>query len=79
MVFDDIKTVEKFYKEYAHDTGFSICTGQQRCDDNGDVMWKRFCAQGKDIKQAQQLNLMTLPPRCARLERLDVDVKLILM
>jgi hypothetical protein len=29
MLFDDVKSVEKFYKEYAHDTDFSIRIRQQ--------------------------------------------------
>src|SRR6266540_2210494 len=47
MLFDDVESAMKFYKEYAHDLGFSIRTGQQRFDDdNGVVQWKRFlCAR----------------------------------
>jgi hypothetical protein len=29
MLFDDVKSFEKFYEEYAHDTDFSIRIGQQ--------------------------------------------------
>jgi hypothetical protein len=49
MLFDDLESAEKFYKEYAHDTGFFIHIGQQRCDDNGVVKWKQFlCAREGD-------------------------------
>jgi hypothetical protein len=47
MIFDDIKPTEKFYKEYAHDAGFSIRIGQQKVDDSGVVKWKWFlCPRG---------------------------------
>jgi hypothetical protein len=42
MSFDDVKSVEKFYKTYAHDIGFSVRIGQQKLDDNGVVEWKRY-------------------------------------
>jgi hypothetical protein len=45
VLFDDVESVEKFYKEYAHDTNFSIHTGQQRFDDNGVVKWKQFLCE----------------------------------
>jgi hypothetical protein len=46
MIFDDVQAAEKFYKEYAHDAGFSIRIGQQRIDDSGVLKWKRFlCAR----------------------------------
>ena len=46
MLFDDVQAAHKFYKDYAHNAGFSVRTGQHRCDDNGVVRWKRFlCAR----------------------------------
>jgi hypothetical protein len=46
MLFDDVQAAHKFYKVYAHDAGFSVHTGQHRCDDNGVIRWKRFlCAR----------------------------------
>ena len=42
MLFDNVESAKKFYKDYAHDLGFSIRTGQQRLDGNGVVEWKRF-------------------------------------
>ncbi|PUZ51039.1 hypothetical protein GQ55_6G134700 [Panicum hallii var. hallii] len=46
MLFDDVQAAKIFYKEYAHDLGFSVRTVQQKLDDNGVVMWKRFlCAR----------------------------------
>lgn len=46
MSFDDVESAEKFYKEYAHETGFSVRIGQKRFDSNGVLKWKRFlCAR----------------------------------
>jgi len=42
MLFDNVESAKKIYKDYAHDLGFSIRTGQQRLDGNGVVEWKRF-------------------------------------
>jgi hypothetical protein len=50
VLFDDVESVEKFYKEYAHDTNFSIHTGQQRFDDNGVVKWKQFLCERAGYK-----------------------------
>jgi hypothetical protein len=41
MSFDDVESAEKFYKEYANETGFSVCIGK-RFDSNGVLKWKRF-------------------------------------
>jgi hypothetical protein len=50
MLFNDLEAVEIFYKEYAHDTGFSIRIGQQKCDDNGVVKWKQFLCSREGYK-----------------------------
>jgi hypothetical protein len=50
MLFGDVECAQKFYKTYAHDTGFSICTEQQRCDENGVVKWKRFLCSREGYK-----------------------------
>jgi hypothetical protein len=77
MSFDDVESVEKFYKEYAHETGFSVRIGQKRFDSNGVLKWKRFCVQGQDINQKNKLNSQILLGICAEKGRHDVDVKLI--
>ncbi|TVU04568.1 hypothetical protein EJB05_47684, partial [Eragrostis curvula] len=41
MEFDDVLSAEKFYKDYAHEAGFSVRIGQHTMVD-GVVMWKRF-------------------------------------
>jgi hypothetical protein len=50
MLFGDVECAHKFYKTYAHDTRFSIRTGQQRCDENGVVKWKRFLCSREGYK-----------------------------
>jgi hypothetical protein len=43
MSFDDIESVENFYKDYAHVIGFSVCGDRQKIDDNSVIQWKRYC------------------------------------
>ncbi|XP_037486097.1 protein FAR1-RELATED SEQUENCE 5-like [Triticum dicoccoides] len=42
MVFEDIGSVEEFYKSYAHHCGFSVRVGQRKLLNNEVVQWKRF-------------------------------------
>ncbi|KAK1677136.1 hypothetical protein QYE76_037984 [Lolium multiflorum] len=45
MRFDDIASVEAFYKNYAHHVGFGVRLGSQRMVNNV-IHWKRFlCAR----------------------------------
>jgi hypothetical protein len=57
MIFDDVESAEKFYKDYAHDIGFAVRIGQQKLDDNGLVQCKRYlCArQGFRSQKAKEL------------------------
>jgi hypothetical protein len=41
MIFDSLTDVEKFYKSYAHDIGFSVRVGQQK-KGNEEVLYKRY-------------------------------------
>jgi hypothetical protein len=79
MLFDDLESAEKFYKEYAHDTGFLFVSGNKDVMTMALLSGNGFCVQGKEINHAQQPHPITLPSRCVRLESLDVDVKLIFM
>jgi len=83
VLFNNAESAKKFYKDYAHDLGFSIRTGQQRLDGNGVVEWKRFlCSRAGYRKKRKKLNTTILPRRARRhaeLDRLDVDAKLIFM
>ena len=45
MEFADIESAEKFYKDYAHEAGFSVQIGQQK-KVKGDLTWKRlYCSR----------------------------------
>jgi uncharacterized protein YfiM (DUF2279 family) len=55
MIFDDIDSVEKFYKSYAHHVGFGVRIGQQKklVDDRQQkklLMWKRFLCDRQGFK-----------------------------
>jgi hypothetical protein len=41
MIFDTLKDVEKFYKSYAHDVGFSVRVGQHK-KANEEILFKRY-------------------------------------
>jgi hypothetical protein len=41
MIFDTLDDVEKFYKSYAHDAGFSVRVGQQK-KKNEEILIKRY-------------------------------------
>jgi hypothetical protein len=72
MVFDDVKAAAKFYKEHAHDTGFSIRIGQQKVDDSRVVKWKWFLCSREGYKTSSGTNSndsskemrRTREPRC---------------
>ena len=50
MIFDDIDSVEKFYKSYAHHAGFGVRVGQHKKLVDGVVMWKRFLCDRQGFK-----------------------------
>jgi hypothetical protein len=52
MIFDDIDSVEKFYKSYAHHVGFGVRIGQQKKLVDDVVMWKRFLCDRQGFKLA---------------------------
>jgi hypothetical protein len=79
MIFDDVQAAEKFYKEYAHDAGFSIRIGQQRIDDSGVLKWKRFLCARAGYKTSLGTNSNDSSKEVAEPGRHVVDVKLIFM
>ncbi|KAM0890601.1 hypothetical protein ACQ4PT_026930 [Festuca glaucescens] len=58
MLFEEISSAEKFYKQYAHHVGFSVRRGQQLIVKEV-LQWKRFkCAREgyrstKDVRQTR--------------------------
>ncbi|XP_021307743.1 protein FAR1-RELATED SEQUENCE 5 [Sorghum bicolor] len=45
MMFDSVSDVEKFYKSYAHEAGFSVRIGQQRKGDEEILLKRYYCSR----------------------------------
>jgi hypothetical protein len=56
MIFDDIDSVEKFYKSYAHHVGFGVRVGQHKKLVDDVVMWKRFLCDRQGFKLKKVIN-----------------------
>jgi hypothetical protein len=56
MIFDDIDSVEKFYKSYAHHVGFGVRVGQHKKLVDDVVMWKRFLCDRQGFKLKKVMN-----------------------
>ena len=58
MTFEGLEAVEKFYKEYAHQSGFGVRIGQQKKIDNKVVRTKRFMCnrEGFKAKDSKETN-----------------------
>jgi hypothetical protein len=72
MSFDSIKDVEEFYKEYAHDVGFSVRVGQQK---NGEwycsleaVLVLKDIGRSKAITLFVHLRSCSCPPKTMWIE-----------
>jgi hypothetical protein len=50
MSFENIEAAEQFYKDYAHDNGFSVRVGQQKLK-NGIIYWKRFMCSRQGFRK----------------------------
>jgi hypothetical protein len=56
MSFDSIHDVEEFYKEYAHEGGFSVRIGSQNML-FGEIVNKRFlCSKNGFKKKKEEMN-----------------------
>lgn len=55
MLFDNVESAKKFYKDYAHDLGFYIRNGQQRLDGNGVVEWKWFLCSRAGYRKKKEI------------------------
>ncbi|KAL6849990.1 hypothetical protein ACP4OV_020617 [Aristida adscensionis] len=56
MEFANVDSAEKFYKEYAHEAGFSVRIGQ-RTTMNREVTWKRFYCSREGFRGKGKKNL----------------------
>ena len=50
MIFEGLSSVEKFYKAYAHKSGFGVRVGQQKKLDNEVVRTKRYMCSREGFK-----------------------------
>jgi hypothetical protein len=50
MTFEGLEAVEKFYKHYAHESGFGVRVGQQKKIDNEVVRTKRYMCNREGFK-----------------------------
>ena len=50
MTFEGLEAVEKFYKAYAHQSGFGVRIGQQKKNENKVVRTKRFMCNREGFK-----------------------------
>jgi len=50
MTFEGLEAVEKFYKTYAHESGFGVRIGQQKKIDNKVVRTKCFMCNREGFK-----------------------------
>uniref|UniRef100_A0ACD5ZQL2 Uncharacterized protein n=1 Tax=Avena sativa TaxID=4498 RepID=A0ACD5ZQL2_AVESA len=66
MIFDDVDSVEEFYKSYAHGAGFGVQVGQQKKRVDDVVIWKRFLCDRQGFKSKKAL-------QCQRQEELIAD------
>jgi hypothetical protein len=54
MIFDTLTDVEKFYKSYAHDNGFSVRVGQHKKGNEGILFKRYYCAREGFRKESQK-------------------------
>ena len=56
MIFDTLKDVEKFYKSYAHEAGFSVRVGQHK-KENGEIVFKRYYYSREGYRKENETNI----------------------
>uniref|UniRef100_A0ACD5Z9K2 Uncharacterized protein n=1 Tax=Avena sativa TaxID=4498 RepID=A0ACD5Z9K2_AVESA len=72
MTFEGLETVEKFYKDYAHESGFGVRVGQQKKLENEVVRTKRYMCnregfkseKGKEIDDPSKKRRKNTTTRC---------------
>ena len=57
MMFDTLIDVEKFYKSYAHEVGFSIRVGQHK-KQNDEILFKRYYCSRKGYRKENEKNII---------------------
>jgi hypothetical protein len=64
MTFEGLEAVEKFYKHYAHESGFGVRVGQQKKIENKVVRTKRYMCNREGFKseKANEDSMLKLIP-----------------
>jgi len=57
MIFDTLKDVEKFYKSYAHEAGFSVRVGQHK-KGNEEILIKRYYCSREGFRKENITKLL---------------------
>ncbi|XP_072146607.1 protein FAR1-RELATED SEQUENCE 5-like [Setaria viridis] len=57
MMFDTLTDVEKFYKSYAHDAGFSVRVGQHK-KQNDEILFKRYYCSREGYRKENVKNVI---------------------
>ena len=79
MKFDDIASVEAFYKNYAHHVGFGVRLGPQRMMNNV-IHWKRFLCAREGYRSTKGTHIVNhLDKNDSNKRRKRCDVMLIFM
>jgi len=58
MTFDTLIGVEKFYKSYAHDAGFSVHVGQHNKQNEEIIFMRYYCSRERYRQESQKKILM---------------------
>jgi len=64
-MFDTLIDVEKFYKSYAHEAGFSVRVGQHK-KQNDEILFKRYYCSREGYRKKNEKMLLTNPEKRER-------------
>ena len=65
MMFDTLIDVEKFYKSYAHEAGFSVRVGQHK-KQNDEILFKRYYCSWEGYRKENEKMSLTNPEKRER-------------
>jgi cytochrome oxidase Cu insertion factor (SCO1/SenC/PrrC family) len=57
MTFDSVDDVEKFYKSYVHESGFSVRIGQHK-KQNEDILIKRYYCSRESYRKEKDTRVI---------------------
>ena len=65
MMFDTLTNVEKFYKSYAHEAGFSVRVGQHK-NQSDEILFKHYYCSREGYRKENVKMLLTNPEKRER-------------